>query len=111
MAAQLQQHFGLACTISVSVTTKMSVIQELRDAYEHIDERALGLRRNKPELDALSLFDYEELFSKHIVHYGSYQLDLDSEVTTLLLETREYLKSAAAELAIRKTAGDDDPSD
>ncbi len=101
MASQLRQRFQLSTCFPVSVTGKLNAIKAIRDAYEHIDERALGLAgiKPKPHADALSVFDFKRLFQDRTITYGSHDLDLDNEVTQLLIDTRQYLKMAASELA------------
>jgi hypothetical protein len=59
-----------------------------RDAYEHIEDLALGLVPGKPHTDALSVFNFTRLFKEQVVSYASSDLDLGNETTQLLLDTR-----------------------
>jgi hypothetical protein len=71
----------------------------MRNAYEHIDDRASGCVRKKPHTDAVSIFNYERLFKEGIATYSSYELNIYDETLQLLVDTRQYLKEATAELA------------
>jgi hypothetical protein len=81
------------------VVEKLPKLKAIRDAYEHIEDRALGLVRGKAHPDALSVFEFERLFRDHVVAYAGYALHLDAEVTQLFVEVREYLKVAAGKLS------------
>ncbi|NEQ39137.1 MAG: hypothetical protein F6K40_23935 [Okeania sp. SIO3I5] len=102
MALQLEQHFSLNTRFPASVKNKLSAIKKIRDAYEHIEDRALGLVRGKPDPDALSVFDHKPFFDKGIVSYGKHELDINNEAIQLLIDTRNYLKEVASELVSDK---------
>ena len=101
MADQLGNHFSLSTPFPTSVKDKLVAIKNMRDAYEHIDNRAFGLagQKSKPHPDALSVFNFERLFQEGIATYGSYELDIYNEAIQLLIDTRQYLKDATSELA------------
>ena len=101
MADQLGNHFSLSTPFPTSVKHKLVAIKNMRDAYEHIDNRAFGLagQKSKPHPDALSVFNFERLFQEGIATYGSYELDIYNEAIQLLIDTRQYLKDATSELA------------
>jgi hypothetical protein len=46
-------------------------VKEIRDAYEHIDERAFGRKRQRLDSSALTIFDYEKLFEDNASPMGS----------------------------------------
>ena len=101
MADRLGNHFPLSTPFPTSVKDKLVAIKNMRDAYEHIDNRAFGLagQKSKPHPDALSVFNFERLFQEGIATYGSYELDIYNEAIQLLIDTRQYLKDATSELA------------
>ncbi len=101
MADRLGNHFSLSTPFPTSVKDKLVAIKNMRDAYEHIDNRAFGLvgQKPKPHPDALSVFNFERLFQEGIATYGSYELDIYNEAIQLLIDTRQYLKDATSELA------------
>lgn len=101
MARLLKKHFKLSTAFPVSVSGKLDVIRNIRNAYEHIEDRALGLVNGKPHPDALSAFDLERLFLERTLTYGNNEIHIDNEATQLLIDTRDYLKMAASELASR----------
>ena len=101
MAEQLGNRFSLSTPFPTSVKDKLAAIKNMRDAYEHIDNRAFGLagQKSQPHPDALSVFNFERLFQEGIATYGSYELDIYNEAIQLLIDTRQYLKDATSELA------------
>jgi hypothetical protein len=68
----------------------------LRDAYEHIEDRAQGKVRKKLDAQARTIFDWSTLFQEGALTYGGDRLEL-TEVLNLLLDTRSYLLRASAE--------------
>jgi hypothetical protein len=99
MASQLQEHFAVSAPFPTSVAEKLTKLKDIRDAYEHVEDRALGLVRGKPHPDALSLFEFERLFRDRVVVYAGHTLDLDAEATQIFVQVRDYLKVAAGELS------------
>lgn len=69
---------------------------EIRNAYEHIDDRARGQVRERPHPDALSIFDWTALFEEGVIRYGFHELSLD-QCFELLSEARVFLKQVASE--------------
>jgi hypothetical protein len=71
------------------------VIREIRNAYEHIEERALGLVKGQLDLRALTVFDHGRLITDGVIAYAGHELSLDV-VPELLLSCRQFLKDVAA---------------
>ncbi|MDB9512144.1 hypothetical protein PN499_13205 [Kamptonema animale CS-326] len=99
MALQLHRDYSITTCFPESVNNKLHALRQMRNAYEHIEDRALGLVRGVPHIDALSIFNYERLFKEGIATYGQYELDIHNEAIQLLIDTRQYLKEATSELA------------
>lgn len=100
MASKLQKHFSVSAPFPTRVSKKLPHVKQLRDAYEHIDERALGLKKfHQKDPDALSVFEFKPLFEEGVVSYGNNSLDINTETTDLFLDVRNYLKTAAGELS------------
>jgi len=99
MALQLHERYSLTIHFPDSVRNKLPALKQMRNAYEHIEDRALGLVGRKPHIDALSIFNYERLFKEGIATYSAYELDIYNEAIQLLIDTRQYLKEATSELA------------
>lgn len=89
----------MACTVPVpaQVLTSHAALNEIRNAYEHIEDRALGQVRRKPDPTALTIFDQQRLLADDVIVYGEYELELSGEVPRLLSQTRQFLKDAAAD--------------
>lgn len=99
MASELGAHLNLSVPLPTLIAEKLPALKEIRNAYEHIEDRARGLVRGKPHPDALSIFNFERLFKEQIVVYGSNELNLQVEATDLLISARHHLKLAAKELS------------
>lgn len=76
-----------------SIKDAATTVKDIRDAYEHIEDRALGLVFGRPAPHALTIFDYEKLLESDLIVYGEHSLDLSEEVPRLLHEARDCLKS------------------
>jgi hypothetical protein len=72
------------------VAWKLRQVVRLRDAYEHIEDRALGQVRNRPDPVALTAFDLS-LFGERRMRYGSSEIGIDYEATQLCLLLRRHL--------------------
>ena len=99
MSAKANADIGTTVTVPADITTWRKCVTEIRDAYEHIDERAVGEIHKNPSQSqiALSIFDHERVVTDGVIAYGGYQIDLDNVVPDLITATRQYLKDAAAE--------------
>jgi hypothetical protein len=71
-------------------------ITPLRDAFEHIEDRALGQVRGRAHSDALSVFDQRRFFVDGTLCYASHTLDLNKEVPALLRTGRQYIVQVLA---------------
>ena len=50
--------------------------EEMRNAFEHIDERAEGkVGRGKSHLDALTIFNQPDFVESSILRYKNYELE------------------------------------
>lgn len=96
MSKNLVSLVPISVSMPESVVDKLKTLTELRNAYEHIEDRAQGQVWGKPDPQALTIFDWSSLFESGTITYGGYSLVLD-EVKDLILETRAFLISAASE--------------
>lgn len=78
-----------------SLSSSQEAFTAIRNAYEHIADRALGQVNRKPHPDALTIVDQSELLSHDRIKYGGPSLDLVHEDPGLLADAREFLKEAA----------------
>jgi hypothetical protein len=98
MASQIHKDYHLTTNFPNSVKNKLSTLKKIRNAYEHIEERALGLVHGQRRIEAVSIFNYERLFKEGIATYSNCELDIYKEAIDLLIDTRQYLKEATSEL-------------
>ena len=75
----------------------------IRDAFEHIDERALGIARRETSTDALSIFRQGDLVSGRVLRYAGHSLSLPSDVLPNLVKARQFLHDAISERGNTKT--------
>lgn len=81
---------------SVSLSPKISqALREIRNAFEHIEDRALGNVREKPHADALSIFDQRDFIANGVLRYATHSLDIRTDVLPLLLSARQAILDAA----------------
>jgi hypothetical protein len=95
MASKISSVADIATPLPKAVSNLAVRIKEFRDAYEHIDERAKGLVKNKPDPRAVSIFDWEPVLRGTLTYKGV-AITL-VEVETGMESLRSYLKVAASE--------------
>jgi hypothetical protein len=96
MAVKLNSVVPITTTVPLSVFAAKSTLTIIRDAYEHIEDRALGRVRNTAHKHALTIFDWTSLLREDAITYGDQRLEL-RDVPGLLIDTRRYLKEGGAE--------------
>lgn len=80
-----------------TVAAKRAALKNIRNAYEHIEDRALGMVFDKPaHADALTIFNHADLLEHDRISYGASSLELTTEMPTLINEARQFLKDVAA---------------
>ncbi|TKV26156.1 light-mediated development protein DET1 [Arthrobacter sp. NamB2] len=95
MATQVAARFGTVADLPASVSELRSSVVEIRNAYEHIEDRAFGTVRGRPNDSALTIFNHQTLLSENAIVYGEHRLSLDVDLPRLLADTRAYLKMVA----------------
>ncbi len=94
-----------------SVTKTLEAVQEMRNAFEHIDERAEGkVGRGESHLDALTIFNQPDFVESSILRYKNYELDFETDVIAALVDCRELIMEAIDERA-RQKAGNNQPEE
>ena len=90
----------------VAVPQEISAIKDavlaIRDAFEHIDERAVGKARRENSADAMSVFDQSDFFNAGVLRYSGHSLDIRSEVIPALIAGRQFIIEAATRAGLRK---------
>ncbi len=95
MVMQASALLGVVVEVPATVHAKRPAVVEIRNAYEHIEDRALGQVRKKPHADALTIFEQKDLLAKDQITYSTHSLNLQTEVPVLIQEARDFLKLVA----------------
>ena len=78
-----------------SVTKTREAVLEMRNAFEHIDERAEAkVGRDKFDADALTIFNQPNFVKASILQYGGYKLNFESDVVAALVDCRDLVMDA-----------------
>ena len=78
-----------------SVTKTLKAVQEMRNAFEHIDERAEGkVRGGKVDSDAFTIFNQPDFVEASILRYKAHELNFESDVIAALVDCRELIMDA-----------------
>jgi hypothetical protein len=97
MCMNMSAKFGVTNPVPSAITSRSGVVTAIRNAYEHIEDRALGNVRGRPHDDALTIFDHASVVADGVITYGSYRLDLASDIPDILSAVRQFLKSVAGD--------------
>jgi len=97
MVIKAKEQIDRDVPIPKAVVEAREAVKDIRDAYEHIDERAAGNVWRKPHPDALTIFNWQRLVSDDMIIYGSHELELSGQVPELVTAMRQFFKDAAAD--------------
>lgn len=95
MAQKAATSLGVPGELPEAITSSAGSVLAIRNAYEHIEDRALGTVHGKPDPVALTIFDHGTLLREDTIVYGHHRLHLHEDLPKLLAETRQYLKDTA----------------
>ena len=98
-------HLNTAAVPSQIDTIERAVLA-IRDAFEHIDERAVGRARNEDAGDAMSVFDQSDFFVSGVLRYAGHSLDIRAQVLPALIAGRRFIVEAATKAGLRKTTNE-----
>ena len=90
-------------SVPTELQTIVQSVKNLRDAFEHVNERALGKARYHSPQEALSIFHQRDLVSDGVLSYAGQTLDLRRQVLPALISAREFICGAISESGERKT--------
>lgn len=110
MCVDAGSSIGTTAAVPPDISTRQRAVKEIRNAYEHIEDRALGNIRNVPHPDALTIFDYGRIVEDGVITYRTYELSLDSDVPAIIASTRQFLKDVAGTNPLAGTAPAQAPS-
>ena len=93
MLLQFNGVFPLRLEIPDSLRKLEPTVKEMRDAFEHIDERAQGKINLRGEMDAeaLTIFDQPDFIGSSVLHYRGKDLHFYEDVSVALLSCRELV--------------------
>ena len=93
MVYSLADRFHLNVEVPPGVRKIREAVREMRNAFEHIDERAEGKIGGSKAVDpeALTIFDQPDFIESSILSYKAYTLNFEEEVLSALLECREFI--------------------
>lgn len=72
MLQRIPTQFSVNLQLPGTITGKALALREVRNAFEHIEDRALGNVRGKPDANALSIFDQRDLLTCGVLTYASH---------------------------------------
>lgn len=98
MLVPVQSLFTVRATLPASLAAKADAIRAMRNAFEHIEDRAFGNERGKPHADALTVFDQRAFFEGGLISYASHSLDMKVELPELFSLARAYICAVASEV-------------
>lgn len=81
MATQAPKLIGTLVLVPSTIMERQQAVTAIRNAYEHIEDRALGLvgLKGKPDPQALMIFNHQQLIEDDVITYAEHTLDLASE--------------------------------
>ena len=101
MVCDLSEKYCPALQVPDSVKKTSKAVLEMRNAFEHIDERAEGIvGKGKVDEDAaLTIFRQPDFVQSAVLRYRDYELSFESEVIAALIDCRELVINAIEERA------------
>jgi hypothetical protein len=95
MCMQAPGAISAKAAVPVEISTRCDAIRQIRNAYEHIEDRAVGNVHGAPHADALTIFNHQRVVTDAVIEYGAYQLDLTVDVPETIAAARRFLKEVA----------------
>ena len=102
MVCTLVEKYCPGMDLPDSVTKTKDAVREMRNAFEHIDERA---EPKVGDADALTIFHQPDFVSASILRYKRYELNFESDVISALLDCRGLMMDAIDERAKQRSGG------
>ena len=96
MAKTLIEDYCRDLELPQAVQTIQPAVSQMRNAFEHIGERAQGMvtRTKISHKDAWSIFNQPEFIAKSVLRYNDHVLDFDDDMIAALLACRELIMQA-----------------
>ena len=103
MIARARAMILAPAAVPEEVSSIKHAVLAIRDAFEHIDERAVGKARREDPSDAMSVFDQSDFFTSGVLRYTGHSLDIRGEVIPALIAGRKFIVEAATQAGLTKT--------
>ena len=109
MVESLTEKYCPDLEVPDSVRKIQETVRQMRNAFEHIDERAEGKAdKNTSVQDAVSIFFQPEFIPFCRLRYKEYTLDFNEDAIRALLDCRELvMKAIDSRASLRKTSQED----
>ena len=102
MIDRAQETISSPTVVPQEVSSIKDTVIAIRDAFEHIDERAIGKAHKENSADAMSVFDQSDFFTSGVLRYAGRSLDIRNEVIPALIAGRRFIIDAATQAGLRK---------
>ena len=103
MIRYLRTRFGVTTPVPTDVDSIWEAVEAIRNALEHIDERAFGKAKKEKPQDAMTIFDQSDFVASGKLSYAGYSLDLQAGLIPVLVAARKYILDVTAEAGTKKT--------
>ena len=103
MLKQSEERVSARITIPEAMEVVESRVLSIRNAFEHIDERAQGRARHEGPADAMSVFKQSDFFTSGILRYAGQSLDIVDEAVPAMIAGRKAILNAVAAPGSTKT--------
>ena len=106
MVSTLVEKYCSELQVPESVKKTWEPVLEMRNAFEHVDERAEGkVGWNKFGVEALTIFDQPDFIQLSILRYKDHELNFETDVIAALVDCRELIINAIDVRAAKRQAG------
>ena len=101
MIKAIPSKFSISVAKPQTVDAIFPALKDIRDALEHIEERAFAIvnARGDQHPDALTIFDQDDFFSHAVLRYANHSLDIRADVVPVLITSRQFIFQIAVEKA------------
>lgn len=103
MIQKANARFSIRTPVPTVITAVELGVRSIRDAFEHIDERARGQARHEGPGDAMSVFNQSDFFASGVLRYAGHSLDIQSEAVPAMIAARKFIADAVAAAGKTKT--------
>ena len=98
MVRRLTETYCPGMDLPDSVTNTQEAVLEMRNAFEHIDERAEAkVAGGRTDADSLTIFNQPDFVSASILRYKGHELNFELDVIAALIDCRELIMEAIDE--------------